>query len=238
MTGDLNPFASPQTDDLAAKADQSSSIKFPDKMRRVRAGLSLAYLGICGIPLLIIFALVVLFVTGPILNPRPLAQAAGVICLVALAGLGVAIFVGQVMCIAVPRESGAKGWVVAAIILQLSSLLASFGVFVAIAQHRWLFGSISAFLSLMAMLCFLLFLHKTALYVQRGDIAWRAVRSIMVGVVSVLAGLLLLLLPRESLDGELNAVVVILCLVAVFGFLLALIMYANTITYLREAIEV
>ncbi len=241
MTADPNPFASPQSYSPPIVTEGPFATEFPAEMRRVRIGLSLVYYGICGI---LLTAITMPFVVGFAVQGG--GQDAGFLTLI-MGGLmiafGLMMFGGQVMCISVPEESGAKGLVLASVVLQAFSLLMSLALaMVAVGAAGSVASGIGNLLGVVSMVCFVLFLRQTAIYIHRTDIAGRAVRTLIVGIVAMgllIAGGIAMFLVINN--GNLESAGVLpgaLMTIGGLASLVALIMYANTVTYLRNAIKV
>lgn len=227
-----NPFASPQTRSEASAVEQWSA-QHPEALRKVKLGLTLVYAGICGILLVAIGFPILMFSGGP-----DLMASLGTVMAILMVALGLLMFVGQVLCIAVPEQSGARMLIVASVALQglsfVFTLLMVTGLLgTAVGVAISLLGNL---LSVASLVCFVLFLKKVAQYIDRYDIAAKATRSLIVGLISAagLAASPLLALLGIGIGG-LASLLILGCAI---GALVALVMYANTITYLRKAIKV
>ncbi|TWT37874.1 hypothetical protein KOR34_28400 [Posidoniimonas corsicana] len=238
VSDEANPYASPSATDVAPPGERALATEFPSEMRRVRTGLSLVYYGICGILLLALGMPVVAVVLG---GGGSQPEALGVVMTampLLMLGFAVLMFVGEVMCTFVPRESGAKGLALAAVGLQVVNWLATLGgLLVGIA----LTGVVGGLASLASLICFVLFLRQTSLYIGREDVARRAVRALVVGLVSLalLAPMVVLgatVVSPGATGGDPPLALSFMAGVGGLGMLAAFLMYANTITYLRKAI--
>ncbi|MCO6043976.1 hypothetical protein NG895_08655 [Aeoliella sp. ICT_H6.2] len=232
MSDSSNPFASPQTD-AVARPEVVWAAEQPEALRKVKLGLTLVYIGICGMLLCVaVLAPLLMFSLG-----------ASRIELVALLGLAVLVFsvvmlVGQIFCIAVPAESGARPFAISAVVLEVVCLLAMvLGTIATVVGMLATVGAIGqALANVGSVTCFLLFLRKVAQYIERPDIAARAMRALIVGVLSTIAIAVGAMGPfAPPTQGEFLGWLAIL---GMLGALVAFVMYANTVTYLRKAITV
>lgn len=232
MSDEANPFASPQS----AAVERPEIVwanEQPDALRKVKLGLTLVYIGICGILLACIGLPILMFSFDGPDNIVPLTF----VMVGAILLLSLLMFIGEVFCLAVPAESGAKTLIYAAVGLQGLGFLCS--LLVAVIPDTMVTAVISVVSNLggiASLICFILFLRRVALYIERPDIAARAVRSLIVGAVSV--GLFIALTLLAIVNPQLGASFGIVILVAAIGMLVSLLMYANTVTYLRKAITV
>ncbi len=149
---------------------------------------------------------------------------------------------GQWLCTAVPEESGAK-------LLAKMSLYLQFFVFVTWIASLFLgsqvgemfavvVAGISCLASLASIVCFSLFMRRVARYIERPDLIGRSTRGLVVAGIAVLltAGSYIAIWLEPS---RVDSLLVGTCFS--FGLLLiliAMIMYANMVTYLRKAIAV
>lgn len=230
MSDAPNPFASPQTAAVDVPATEWAADN-PVALRKVKLGLLLVYIGICGL-LIAGLAFPGLVMLG---GPEVPATTAILLGLVFI-GLAILMFVGQLFCIAAPRESGAKPLILTAVVLQGVAFLASLAIFALPAGGTAVtaISVIGNVFSVVSLVCFILFLRKFAIYIQRPDIAGRATRALIVGLLSTV--LLVALIAAATLTSAVSLGLLILpCMI---GMLIGLVMYANTVTYLRKAIVV
>ena len=242
MSEELNPFAAPQAD-LTASPQEQWAQGHTESLRKVKTGLMLVYTGICGVLLCAIGSVLVSMTLGGVLNP---------VFRIGVLVFGVVSFIGQIACTAAPRESGARSFAIAAVVLTCVSVLAVVSLFATglavgfgvrlgneIGIESYLrFVQVIAGLQIVANLasqvCYIYFLKRLALFVERSDIAGRAVKSLIVGVISLVA-IILAAVTSEVLGIESLG---LLAVIGLIGLLIAFVMYANTITYLRKAIPV
>ncbi|QDU54514.1 hypothetical protein [Aeoliella mucimassa] len=243
MDDSLNPFAAPQTDNSdrpQAEWNQSQ----PQAMARVRLGLTLVYAGLC-CSVLAVLGLVVFAMMGLEDANGNFAPDQAPYWIPALGVLLVAIlfFAGEVLCLSVPRETGSQQLVVISLVLQGVAILAlvvpvllrGFGM------DSWFWWGIGANLAgALSLLFFLLFIHRVAVYISQRDIATKAVFSMVLGAISCLIfyGSVISIYLVET--GRLELGVFTSGWAAAFAalcMLIAWVMYANSVTYLRQAIS-
>lgn len=218
-----NPYASPQSDFAAAgeawMRDQTG------QLRLVYIGLSLSYWGI------ILTLLGVMIAIGSAF----LAASAGPAVALALmiGGAGMAVigsllsFVGPFFCLAVPAESGAKGFIIASVALQLVNFIVSpIAAFVEVPAMYELVSNLAGPLAaLAALFAFILFMRRLAAFIGQPQLLARADR-VLVG-----AGLIIV------------SWIITVVAVAAVGFFVAIavlvvfIMYANLINDLRKQVK-
>ncbi|MEM8865997.1 MAG: hypothetical protein AAGF31_10685 [Planctomycetota bacterium] len=247
MTTEHNPFAAPLTSE-EAPTPNTFQAEHPESLEKVRKGLLMVYISICGILLLMIGAAVL---GGVAAAAGPQGGAAiGILALVGFGILGLAILnlVGVCFCLAAPDSSNGRPLVVASLVLQISSFVLAFaGQFVIAAAGGGLIAmqivqAITNLMSFAAIICFLLFLWRMADYIERPDVAGRAKRTMIIGAVSLGAIIVTGITFGTMAAGggppgdAVMAPVGIVMAVSGLGVLIATIMYANTITYLRKAI--
>lgn len=237
-----NPFAAPQT--VSAWPEELWGETPPEALLKVKTGLSMVYYSICGMLLLGILWGVVLFMLGDSLDAEKLGMMGlalgGGFLLLALVGLA-----GQGFCLAIPAETKARGLVQASILLQGITLfvsIASMGLdWPSDAEPNLQIAIAVAVmvLNMAAIVCFILFMRRVALHVGRGDVAGRATRALAAGVIAtVVYGAGLALMQNAERLGVSIGIVGVVSLVGLVMILVSVIMYANTVTYLRKAIVV
>jgi hypothetical protein len=236
MSRDFNPFASPQT--MASdRPEVMWAAENPEGLRKVKLGLTLVYAGICGILVTALGFPILMVVVGGALESPETVLLLGLVVTGVMLLLAVLMFVGQLFCLSVPAESGAKPFIIAAVCLQGIGFLGTLSGFI-LPQ-----GMVSTLISgglnlagLASFVCFLLFLRKVATYIVRYDIAGRAVRALVVGVLSLVA--IVGISVGQFVSPQVMGPLQMLVLIPGLGMLVSLVMYANTVTYLRRAITV
>ena len=182
---------------LASAPHQAAPAK--GSLSLVALGLNLILLGIaivCLMPLLIFLAVFVAPLR-PLLVIVPLGMIGGSL-------LGI---VGRVLCLTVPKASGAKELIIVAIIMEFGALgISVAGMVTTVSQVVDMVGGL---LSLAATVAFLLFLKRLADYLRRSDLAQRAQTLIvggicLLGISIVWAVLLVVMLKGGGLGGLLG----------------------------------
>jgi len=240
MSNQLNPFASPQSAPEPGYANWATS--HPAALGRVKMGLTLVYGSICAL-ILVSLAMPFAFMTLRIgRGGESIALLLGAAFLL----LTLVMFAGMILCVAVPPESGAKTFAIAAVVFQAIAYTTSALVGIpAVAGFQLLPLSLGGILVMIgnlttaiSLVCFVLFMRRLALFIVRYDVAGRATRVLVVG------GIVLLLIAvgtamnmlNSALPAELAQVPGLLVTIGGIGGLVTFIMYANTVTYLRKAI--
>lgn len=115
---ELNPYEAPSTVEYA---DDPSSVVIGPELRRVgralgfiNAGFNAFILSMLGGPLLAVI--------GGVAESGALSVAGGLVMVLGVLGSAAAVLIGQLVCVAVPSETGAKGTAVVSAGLQLFSL--------------------------------------------------------------------------------------------------------------------
>jgi hypothetical protein len=114
MNQPINPYASPQAELTDSPFSDSVKLTLPG-LRTTGIGLSMVYYGI----IIVLIAFLVEFSTFTDIGSA-LGFLTTVYELTLLVG-GLLMFAGQIVCLFVPWQSGAKGYIVAAVALQLVS---------------------------------------------------------------------------------------------------------------------
>jgi hypothetical protein len=171
--------------------------------RKVRSGLATIYY--CIITILLAFILffvgaIVMGAAGGFQNPNadpPVGAIIGILIfglVVFCAGIGVLI--GQALCAAVPPQSGARGYAVAAILCTVLYILLSMA---SGATENRAIGGIGGLISMIGYVCFVLFIRQSASYLGDHDLSSSASRflifavSLFVGMFAL--GVFIVLVP-------------------------------------------
>ncbi|GEM_PF-1933742 len=240
---DHNPFATPtvQHDVATAQYPGYENVDF-EALRKTGIGLGLIY---AALVLMVLIGILggVLGATGRAsVTAMPLFNVLGIIGTVT----GLASIVGSLLCVTVPRLSGAKGLIIASVCLQLAQWLFAFAPrFMGALYLTSGLGVITGIvLPVVSTLLFMLFLNRLAHFIAREDFASRAKRVLILQGIGVSAGLVLsftasgLSLSRlrfaGARSGSLSMVLVVgVGLYAIVVFL----MYANIINAIGKAIR-
>jgi hypothetical protein len=245
MDEPVNPYASPLAETMQMPASAGAEVASP-ALRRTGVGLTLVYYGILLILLTIIglFFSVIFLRMGPLFkNGQPLIPGGlpdNFTIIILVGGISslvgcLLMFAGQIVCLAVPSESGAKGFIIAVIILQIVSIVQSFSsVILQFAPNLKIPEPVSIILNftgLVGTILFVLFLRKLSEYIGRMDFMDKA-RNILVlllflfavGAVTVVGMMLI-----NPLFGFLGIILAI-------GALFCFVMYVNLINALRKVL--
>ena len=251
-----NPYQSPVfTEDQQLKiATKSRS----SGLEKISKGLWLVYYGICAVLLagvVGIFMGLLGSVGGDVLS-----VVLGLVGIIA-GGVGyISILTGQIMCIAVPRESNARKPCQIALGLQCASIAlygfsnfilpilitvgaAGFKILVFVIG---LLAVVNPLITLAGYLCFLSFLKNLSIYINRKDLssvsAKIAVRVIVTSVMLfclLVSPFLLIVLPGLGMAIALYGVLVIVLAIVVFlTFIVTFVKYANHVRAVAEAVNV
>ena len=140
--------------------------------------------------------------------------------------------VGPLVCLAVPAETGAKGLLIASVLFQLAS--PANGVLPRLAPSAVPqgFQVVLQLLSLVGFVLFVLFMKKLAEYIGRQDLALRA-RNVLIGFgITLGLGLVMVLGMIRQIEA-----VMLLFIPFVIAAVVALVMYANLVNWLRKALR-
>jgi len=192
----------------------------PVALSNTALGLSLVYYGI----VLFLFSLILGMLAGFFLP---------VVALLALPGIligPILMFVGPLFCLTVPAQTNAKGLIIATVVLQLANYVAIF-----LPMFGFDFGEFQPFmqtLNLLSNICFLLFMRKLALFIGRDDLAGRASR-ILIGGIVVFVGIIATAIFTMTM---LDASMIMLALLGI-GAIVLFVMYANLLNALSKALK-
>jgi hypothetical protein len=249
----VNPYQSPSFSEDERPAPEAVSTH---GLGMTRAGLFTVYYGICAV-LLAIGVGSLLGILGVSTGMGAAVILAGLLGIVGICGY-LAILVGQLLCLAVPRASGGKGSIKTAVIMQALTLLLAFGgeltteVMAAsgsVDPALMAFGSgaislLSVVLPLVGYICFLYFIKHLALYISREDLASSSSKVMRMVIITAV---LLVMTPAIALttamaDMSVGAGVIVMPALVIVGlitlvtFLITFIRYANLVGYLARAI--
>jgi hypothetical protein len=192
-------------------------------LRRTGVGLSLMYYAI----LLCILAGLGLVAAIAMQSP----PAIGIAELVFLAADGL-MFVGSLVCLAVPAESGAKGFLLGSIVFQLADVGAAILRQFASGMVSPILDVVLQLVGLVGFVLFVLFMKKLSEFIGRDDLAHKA-RNILVGMVVAIG------IGTVAVAGKVAGVtaMAMLMIVVVIGGLLLFVMYANLVNFLGKALR-
>lgn len=234
-----NPFAAPTAYDEAPEQISDWTPEDPTAMSRVRAGLLCVYIAICGILLTALGggAGVAMADAGGDIGVVLLL---GTVISIAMLVLGLLYLIGIGFCINIPREANARLLAIAALVLQLLVVAIAFGSELV---PLGLDGEVAVviinnLLSVASVVSFLLFMWRTAEFIGNESVAGRAKRAMAVGIFAIallIAGVVVSYFQAQQ-NGRAGQGA-LLASIGGIACLVALIMYANTVTYLRKAIS-
>ena len=243
-----NPYQPPETTEVASALPMEVH---PGALRKTRVGLFSVYYGICAVLLGVVVGMLVMFAGGGVAWMGILAA---ILLIGGVFGGSLAILAGQIMCLTVPQESGARSYVQTTVALQGLSIVLGF-VSMAAVMFAGVSGNgdatsmvgitsnvvsvINGILGLASSICFVLFLKKLAQHIRRVDLASSAstILKMVVAVVAIYFIMLSSLVSAVFLGGgEFGLVIGIFALVFLVLALATFIKYANLVLYLARAI--
>ncbi len=232
MPEPINPYAAPTSDLHPAAALWLGEM--PPSLARVYRGLTVEYYGIL-ILLLNMIGLATIGTMG-ILQFERVLEIYGWVNIVA----AVLLFVGPILCLATPPESGAEGFIYAAVgSMIVSTLIGVAASFIdGLPRELEYAGHAIGFLSLTL---FVLFMRKLAQFIGDFRSAARARNVLIAGAVLLLAAGVYLYYALRDAD-QLRwffgiAVFNWFSLALVVGGITVFVMFANLVDYLRKSIR-
>jgi len=155
------------------------------------------------------------------------------------------VLIGPLFCLAVPAESGSKGFIIGSVVCTLASLAPLATTWLGI-RFTPFDSSASSVISTLGAILFMLFLRKLSLYIGRPDLARRAMAVLISAIVIcvLLIGSALFVLgvrassavPGGAAAGG-AAGAGVLMLVLMIAALVVFILYANLVNSLRKALR-
>ncbi len=175
MSDPVNPYAAPQVDETMAPGAQWASNVSPS-LRQTAIGLSLVYFGIVTV---LLCALVLGVGTAIAAGAGAGGGGGGALAMVPIvfiAGIGIFVgavlmFIGPLLCLAVPSESGAKGLIIGSVVFQVANLVVSIIQPLAPQAIPPAVSSVFALAGMVGLVLFILFMMKLAGYIGRKDLA-------------------------------------------------------------------
>ncbi|MCA9248683.1 MAG: hypothetical protein KDA42_16270 [Planctomycetales bacterium] len=214
MESSENPYAAPQVE-VAASGEWLRSNA--EGLSKTAIGLSLMYYGIILLLLWTILTIPMMFLGAAIRFPL----GAGMII------ASIMMFVGPVLCLSVPPETGAKGLAALSVVFQLIRVIVEFLPFVGIAPN--IVPGLAQAAGILSSVLFVVFLRKLAQFIHRDDLTKRANNVLMMAVIAIALAL-------GSVVGIGPLPGLILIGVGILALVL-FVMYANLINALRKAIK-
>ena len=198
-------------------------------LRTVATGPRLVYVGLC----LLVFSVIwpflgVLFVAQMVPNGAFFLLASFPVLMLLAILLDT---IGRFLCLAMPADqSGGKPIIYVSVGFSLLALAISAlqlgNLFFSLVQLPQVVAQLQTPLALVGSVLFVLFLRNLAKYIQRPDLAVRAITVVILGVVAL--GLVVMVVATQRLEFGILGI-------GVLGIIL-LIMYGNLLTYLRKAV--
>ena len=191
-----------------------------DTFKYTRIGITFVYIGLVLI-VLSIFAVplaAVLRATWLLLLVPALVVASSLLSMI-----------GRILCLSVPKEVGASGLIYAAVALDVSSLFAAVSRMIPGLPN---FSGFSGLLSLAAMVFFLIFLKKLAVFINDSESAARASSLLNLGIGLVVVMVAMIVLPLVSLQAFAFSPALLAFVLMVVGFFI----YNRLLSGLRKSL--
>lgn len=193
---------------------------------RVRTGLATLYYCIA-----IIFITAILMGIGAVAafaiagnaggDPPVLAIIVLVLGGLVLVGAGIGSFVGQVLCLSVPENSGARSFIIGSIVCTVANVLLSM---VGGAADSQAISSLGSLVSIAGSVLFILFIRQAATYLGDHQLATSAMRFILFGIGVVVGAVAL---------GVMAGVAGAPALIAVLGLMVVVCAIVYLVWYLK-----
>ena len=251
---ELNPYQTPAS---VQSSFQPSGMVDPERLKTTRVGLYMVYYGIVAL-LLGGILMPILFGVAAATGVQALAVVGAIGLMLAMFGGALAMFVGQICCLTVPEDSGARTMIIITVVIQAVGFLVSMGagVFVAIeaangnVQQPGEVGPVNAvqmiggILGMASFLTFVNFLRKLNLYIQQEDLADKA-SSIFRWIIGLFIAYFVMIVAVIAFgvvgqNGGAFAGIAGIAMCGGLGILLAglvvFIRYANLLVYTAKAI--
>jgi hypothetical protein len=230
MDEPVNPYASPEADITPVPLSEAMLTDLPG-LRTTGIGLSLVYYGIIILLLTLIGTVPAGFLVASIPAIGFLVLAAGVVVLAA----SLMMFVGQVLCLAVPSQTGANVYIIVAVVMQIASFVQSFLPVIQQFAPRVRFSQpitlLLNSLGVISLIFFVLFMRRLSLFLGRNNLARRARNLLIFSAILVPVGVAAFL-ANNSRDSSFFVFGVVLILDALICF----VMYADLINALRKVL--
>ena len=191
-----------------------------DTFKYTRMGITFVYIGLVLI-VLSIFAVplaAVLRATWLLLLVPALVVASSLLSMI-----------GRILCLSVPKEVGASGLIYTAVALDVSSLFAAVSRMIPGLPN---FSGFTGLLSLAAMVFFLIFLKKLAVFINDSESAARASSLLNLGIGLVVVMVAMIVLPLVSLQAFALGPALLAFVLMVVGFFI----YNRLLSGLRKSL--
>ena len=193
-----------------------------DTFKYTRTGITLVYIGLV-LSVLSIFA----FPLAAVLRAAPLLLLFPAL----LVASSLLSMIGRILCLSVPKEVGAMGLIYAAVGCDVSSLFAAVSPMIPGLPNLSLF---SGLLSVAAIVLFLIFLKKLAVFINDSESAARASSLLNVGIGLVVVMVAMIVLPLLSLHAFALGPALLAFVLMVVGFFI----YNRLLSGLRKSLGV
>ncbi len=231
-----NPYAAPLAASYVAPGAQWIRVDSPG-LRRVGVGLLIEFCACLTQVGSVLFAFVFLqFLAGELIRGGMSIEAAQAILyfLAGVALLATALrIVGMLLCLAVPDESGAKGLIIAAVVLMICAVVADLSMLVV--QTEAPIELVSRLLGLLGWIFFILFLRKTSQFIGRADLAAQA--GSLLGMLAALVAMVIVLGVVAGLRMREPALLLVLVVAILVLAISMLVRYLILIHRLRVALR-
>ena len=137
--------------------------------------------------------------------------------------------IGRILCLSVPKEVGASGLIYTAVALDVSSLFAAVSRMIPGLPN---FSGFTGLLSLAAMVFFLIFLKKLAVFINDSESAARASSLLNLGIGLVVVMVAMIVLPLVSLQAFALGPALLAFVLMVVGFFI----YNRLLSGLRKSL--
>lgn len=230
MQDPFNPYAAPTTLEMHPKAQQWLDTP-NESLRKVANGLGLIRTG----AIVLILAMLLLFGGLVLINiNRGGVEDVKMLTLVfqVMAILGAILnLVGSIFCLSTPPESGARSWIFASVAAEVLSMVITAATLLGVGMDNPLL--IQQLLGIIAFVTLILFLRKVGLFIQRPDLARRAVDLLILW--GVLIGLILVprVLGEAAIGREVTLAIAVMMLVLA---IVALVKYLTLLSSTKSAI--
>lgn len=219
------------------------ALEHPKAWRKVRLGLTLVYARLCATIVLTI----ALFTIDVLLGSDNIGSGVRFWISLGITLSWLVGVVGQILCLFVPSNSGAKPYIISALATEGIAVLFNFVAARVMLATQLSMGTLYAvsgttmLLGVLAVVLFLLFMRRVAQHIGRYELVDLATKTLVVGSVSaplaavgLLGGSFAAILTMEGL----TMLLLIVGIAAGIGCLIALVLYAKALTQLRKAITV
>jgi hypothetical protein len=224
MQDDFNPYAAPTSSTMHPRAAEWLRSTDPS-LQTVANGLGRICNGIILIIASLILGFILALVVGAAVGPRAAMLVGMIVIVFALIGLAMVV-IGTLMCLATPAETGARGLIIASVILEVTGFaMLVIDYFV----PNIAIDTIGTLALLAGHITFLLFLKQLSEFIGAVPLAERA--KLLLVLVAVTIGLRLALLFVAP------ALVLLLALAMLVIELISLFMYLRLLEGLRKAIQ-